>query len=415
MGREVRNVASQLDQGKQCVNTDKDKQGCIAFKRYFNWFDKEFTGKLAAISKKFLANNLNFHLLAVTNQPSILWKSSEYFVTQIELAKNCSIFLKVSNNAAQIILDNAIGKRNEEELKLTNITELEAKILTAYNQFLYKNLETTFINKKQRTKIVSSQDISENNVHLTFYIYSADPKLEAGKLILSFPEFLLKELIPVQPPENPIDIFQFKTSYTRADIFVGKSRIFLEELKNLEKEDIIILEKSNLHAMKLLGEEEISFKVNPDPRLVINIDNIDGGQSEMNELESQPKNIWDSLQVELSAEFKKIKVSLGELRQITEGLVIEVAPIVQNQISLHVEGKELAVGELVIVGDKYGVKITQVFQETKEEQEIATRQAAVEEIEEPIPVQQPVHQESEAEEFDDSDFDYSDFEIEDDI
>ncbi|MDD3014253.1 MAG: FliM/FliN family flagellar motor switch protein [Candidatus Gastranaerophilales bacterium] len=407
-------MASQLNQEKQYINTDKSKQDCIVFRRCFNWFNEEFTNRLGSISKEFLANDIHFHLLAITNKPSILWKSSEYFVTQIEFAKDCSIFLKISNNAAQIILDSAFGKRNEEELRLTNITELEAKILTSYNQFLYKNLEKTFISKKERTKIISSQSIGENNVHLTFYIYSNDIKQEAGKIILSFPEYLLKKPVPVQSPVNPIDIFQFKTSYTRADIFVGKSRISLEELKNLEKEDMIILEKSNLHTMKLIGEEEIPFKVNPDPGLVINIDNIDGGQPEMNELESQSKNIWDSLQVELSAEFKKIKVSLGELRQITEGLVIDVAPIVQNQISLHVEGKELALGELVIIGDKYGVKITQVFQETKEEQEIATRQAAVEEINEKLP-EEPIAQESEADEFDDSDFDYSDFEIEDDI
>ena len=408
-------MASQLDQGKQFVNTDKDKRICIAFKHCFNWFNKEFADKLGTVSREFFATDLHFHLLAITNQPSILWKSSEYFVTQIELAKNCSIFLKISNNAAQVILDNTFGKRNEEELKLKNITELEAKILTAYNQFLYKNLENVFINKKKCAKIISSPDISKDNIHLTFYIYSADTKQEAGKIILSFPEYMLKKPIPLEPPENPIDIFQFKTSCTRANIFVGKSRIFLEELKNLEKEDIIILEKSNLHSMKLIGEEIIPFKVNPDPGLVINIDNIDdGGQSEVNKLESQPKNIWDSLQVELSAEFKKIKVSLGELKQITEGLVIDVAPIVQNQISLHVEGKELARGELVVVGDKYGVKITQVFQQTKKEQEMITKQAVVEEVK-AKPSVKPADKESTTEEYDDSDFDYSDFEIEDDI
>jgi len=87
---------------------------------------------------------------------------------------------------------------------------------------------------------------------------------------------------------------------------------------------------------------------------------------------------------------------------------------VQNQISLHVEGKELARGELVVVGDKYGVKITQVFQQTKKEQEMITKQAVVEEVK-AKPSVKPADKESTTEEYDDSDFDYSDFEIEDDI
>ena len=404
-------MASQLNQEYRSFNTDKDNKNCIAFKHCFDWFDKEFTCKLGQASKEFLSNDLYFHLLALTDQPSILWKSSQYFVTQLELIKGCSVTIKLSNNAAQIILDNTFGKKDNHELKLTGITELEGNILTSYNQFLYKNLENIFISKTQCKKI---SPLSNKNIHLTFYLYSSDETQEAGKIILSFPEQLIKTPVNVQMPETALDIFKFKSSYTKADIFVGKSRISLDELKNLEREDIIILENSNLHAMKLLGEEEIPFKVNPDPKLVLNIDNISGGQPEMNELESQQKNIWDSLQVELSAEFKKIKISLGELRQITEGLVIDVAPIIQNQISLHVENKELAVGELVIIGDRYGVKITKVFQDTKEEQEIASQQAAIDEYTEDTEEQ---HTASEAveEENDDEDFDYGDFEIEDDI
>ncbi|MCK7485725.1 MAG: FliM/FliN family flagellar motor switch protein [Bacillus subtilis] len=59
-----------------------------------------------------------------------------------------------------------------------------------------------------------------------------------------------------------------------------------------------------------------------------------------------------------AAEFKKIKMSLGELKQITEGLVIDIASIAQNEIVLHVDEEKIASGELIIVGDRYGVKIT---------------------------------------------------------
>lgn len=169
--------------------------------------------------------------------------------------------------------------------------------------------------------------------------------------------------------------------------------------------------------MTLRCEEKIVFNVNPDPRLVIDIGNTEGEQQAVNGVNST-KNIWDSLQVEVSAEFKKIRISLGELRQITEGLVVELAPIVQNKMTLHVEGKDVALGELVIIGDKYGVKITKVFEETKQEQEIATQQAAIQQHQPAQSRQETYDQptpEPKAENIDDTDFDFSDFEIEDDI
>ena len=60
---------------------------------------------------------------------------------------------------------------------------------------------------------------------------------------------------------------------------------------------------------------------------------------------------------------------------MTEGLVVEVASLVDNEVRLHIDGKDLAVGELVIVGDKYGVMINKVLhkqmsQPSEEEEEI---------------------------------------------
>ena len=72
-------------------------------------------------------------------------------------------------------------------------------------------------------------------------------------------------------------------------------------------------------------------------------------------------NLWDSIEVEMSAQFDTVKVSLGELKKIEDGLVVDLTSIYDNKVTLSVEDKPIARGELVIVNDRYGVKISEVL------------------------------------------------------
>ena len=47
-------------------------------------------------------------------------------------------------------------------------------------------------------------------------------------------------------------------------------------------------------------------------------------------------NLWDSIQVDMSAEFDKVKLSLGELKSIEEGLIVDLCSVYDNKISLKV-------------------------------------------------------------------------------
>jgi flagellar motor switch protein FliN len=71
-------------------------------------------------------------------------------------------------------------------------------------------------------------------------------------------------------------------------------------------------------------------------------------------------SLWDHLQIDVHAEFAPTRIPLQQLKQMSEGLVVEVGDLLHNQIQLVANGKPLAQGELVIVGDKFGVLITQM-------------------------------------------------------
>ena len=130
-------------------------------------------------------------------------------------------------------------------------------------------------------------------------------------------------------------------------------------------------------------------------------------------------NIWDSIEVDMNAEFDAVKVSLGDLKKIEAGLVVDLTSLYDNNVTLKVEGKSIASGSLVIVNDRYGVKIDKIY--AKGAVPSNTQAAAEEQGNMEIPEQTereynnpaeavPANNETGTEE---EEFDYSDFELED--
>lgn len=57
-------------------------------------------------------------------------------------------------------------------------------------------------------------------------------------------------------------------SQTQVKVKVGTSKIKLSDVKELDVEDILVLDDSNIYRMKLeLDGKEIDFKINPDPSI----------------------------------------------------------------------------------------------------------------------------------------------------
>ena len=134
-------------------------------------------------------------------------------------------------------------------------------------------------------------------------------------------------------------------------------------------------------------------------------------------------NLWDSIEVDMYAEFDPVKITLGNLKKIEEGLVVDIAALYDNKVTLRVENKVIGHGELVIINDRYGVKISDIVekgqQEVEDMQSAAPQSNPVQQAQpqmqqapsqdappEPMPAPEPQPGEEE-------EFDYSDFELED--
>jgi flagellar motor switch protein FliN/FliY len=65
--------------------------------------------------------------------------------------------------------------------------------------------------------------------------------------------------------------------------------------------------------------------------------------------------------LQVTVRLGKTKMSIKQLLKMGRGAVLELDNLVTDPIELLVNGKVVALGEVEIVGDNYGIKITEVL------------------------------------------------------
>lgn len=374
----------------------------------YNWFANAYPPVVQASSDEFFLPGLKFILIGISKNINTLMDKDAYFVTKIRIDKLHDMFFRTSEKAIGILLDRALGKPNSR-FNLNKLTDLEAKIITAFNDYMF-NATSQFLAPPPPTLKRTNFDV----VHLTFLLKDTDTNAVA-KFIITLPDELLAPET-VTSASDKFDYGDFSSSVIDVAVKVGSTRFKLIDIKNIEVDDIVVFDNSNTNHMVLKFKDyEHEINLNPNLGLVMPVDN-DGGNDDM---AGENTNLWDSIEVEMDAQFDTVKITLGELKNIEEGLVVDLTSIYDNKVTLSVENKPIARGELVIVNDRYGVKIDEVIakapksennsniipqNESTTDEDDFSGDSMLEEEE-----SQPVSQSSDEED----EFDYSDFELED--
>lgn len=387
--------------------------------KQFNWYSSWIANPISNASRDFLGKDLEVKLVSVSKNVNFLFQNDSFFVTKIKIDPQNEMYIRCSDKVVNAILTNALGPN--KNFDINKITELEAKLITAFNDNVYNFMNVSIDNTAQQ------QSRKFDITHLTFYIRDKETNL-GGKFIVSFPSQLFKpeEVVSTEPK---FSVEYFNKSMVEVDLKIGTTSFSVGDLKNLEPEDIVVLDNSNIQNMIICYKGfEKEIRITPNPALIISVDSSEG-EEDMAHFSAE--NLWDSIQVEMGAEFDKVKVSLGELKNIEQGLVVDVGSVYDNNITLKVEEKVIAMGELVIVNERYGVKINKIFAEPKPQVEQPQQpQAPI--VENQMPQEQFAGEEMPPQDFagepmgemmpeqvpqeqvgDDGDFDYSDFELED--
>ena len=352
--------------------------------KQFGWYDTLFTPVVKECSKQFFFNGFDYKLLSVSTNMNVLAQNDTFFVTKVKINSKNDVYIRISQEAINVILDKVLGKNNRK-FELTEVSELEARIITAFNDFIYESLKSNF-------NVEPHRRYSEI-IHLTYFVKSESSDVSA-KFIISLP----KDILTPETKDTTTRHFtdnDFLNCLVDADFLIGTTSFPVADIKHLEPGDVVVFEKSNSGEMTLISNDaNLKFKLKPNSNIVEPYESVSsfGGVEDNNMNDS---NLWDSIQVDMSAEFDKVKVPLGELKSIEEGLIVDLCSVYDNNVSLKVGDKLVASGSLVIINDRFGVRIEKVSESN------------------PAKNYNPEQQEAAPETNKGEDFDYSDFEVED--
>jgi flagellar motor switch protein FliN/FliY len=358
----------------------------------------QFAPRLAKEIEQFWGHGVQVSFFAASTDTQYFWRLDDFFVAQAPLTKERSssdvLQLRLSEEACSDLLTEVLGmpKALKENTPLSfgfsQLTNFEGHLLNHFaKDMLYLGLKH-LINKEQLTQS-SGKGMNTLGLmlHLIWTVELANPEPESparkctvwardtqgGKLILSMP------LVAFHPDPAPVKADEsgcltedpIRHAHVPALIHIGSTRAKLDDLKALELDDMLLLESSQTSQMCLVHWNETSqvkslFPFTPRIANAYDLEIPYTQEIAMMETNTQTQqamtkqDLWENLEIDVAAEFFPSKIPLKQLRQMSEGEVVEVADLVRNQVRIHVEGRTVALGELVIVGDKFGVRVTQL-------------------------------------------------------
>lgn len=371
----------------------------------FAWYENVLGSTVVTRIEEFTERNFAFRFVSVSEQDNIFFTGEEYFVTKIRIDKKRDVFIRISSALMDLILTSVLGEC-QQNFTVDSMTEIEAKILTGLNDYVYKGFADLLVMREL------DEFQNPNMAHFTFA--SEGNNGQIGKMVVSIPISVLPEAELTEKYQS-FDMDSFADYKIPVNIITGVSVMPLYDVRHIESGDIVVLEQSNIKNMtvEIMGNQK-TFAISPDTSIILGIDN-NGGKEDMTQNINNDSGMWDVIPVDITAEFENVTISLGELKQISEGTVVDLASLYENKIYLKVENKCIASGELVIINDKYAVRVEEVY---------GDKPKPVPQVQQPVAQQQiPQMEAAEASQMQgnpagqapagDEDFNYNDFDIED--
>ncbi len=368
----------------------------------FQGFWQNMTEAVKDAVERYSEYDVDVSLFAVNDFKNIrdeyFTKNVDFFSSRIRIDRHKPIVIRVDRDFAINFLNKTLeAKSNNIDLK--KLTPLEVKILNNFCEYLYRQICEILVPVKE----VKLSERSEKNINIIFLASREEDSI--AKIMFSIPQDRINMLELERKSAFSDNDFIGSTAYVK--IRAGKTKLTLEELQNLSRDDIVVLDESATNKLTLIsGDVEKDFRVETDESLVLKIDSNDNDNEETEYEVKMEKNLWDDIQIELSAEFSKVKMTIGELKQITKGQIVDLGSVFDNEISLYIENKKVAKGELLIINDKYAVRLNEVLSSNVAsaapvKKEEAPKKEAKPQAKQP---QKPTAKVQEDEEFDYSDF-----------
>ncbi len=108
--------------------------------------------------------------------------------------------------------------------------------------------------------------------------------------------------------------------------------------------------ENNLDFVKGIDEQEVTQIV----------DEVQTGDDALNKLKVQNLDFILDIPLNISVELGRSKVMIKDLLQLGQGSVLELDKLAGEPLEVLVNGKLVARGEVVVVNEKFGIRLTDI-------------------------------------------------------
>ncbi len=262
--------------------------------------------------------------------------------------------IRIDTQLTEFLLNKAFGESfTNRPFSLKRLTQIELNIL----QTFLTNLESKM---KEYWEIDSKNPYLMDMIYLVWLVESDEGQL--GRIAFGMPASFKPKRVNQNPSKEVIDINKLANTGIKVpiDISVGKTRLSVRDMRSLEEEDLVIFEDSDVSRFYWhLGEIGVVLPEEDHPVFLNDIDNVEELAQDM--IKPHDEDLLSSLPLELSAEFQKVLIPLKQVLDLKAGGVLPLGSVLDSELVLTAQGKPVAKGELVIIGNQFGMRITDIL------------------------------------------------------
>lgn len=270
--------------------------------------------------------------------------------------------IRMDVNLTEFLLNKAFGESyTNKPFNIKKINQLEINIIQGF----LSNLESKL---KELWEIDSKHPYLVDSIYLVWLVESEEEEL--GKIAYSVPASFMPKKAAKGEEFERIDLNKLANTGIKVPISmkVGRTRLPLAQIKSLEAGDLIVFEESDCSKLEWhLGEIGLVLPEEDHPIYIKEIENPEDLAEQMKKTSTNDDPL-SSLPLELSAEFQKVQIPLKQVLELKSGGVLPLGAVLESELTLTAQGKPVARGELVIIGNQFGMRITELLISSKKQE-----------------------------------------------
>lgn len=114
-----------------------------------------------------------------------------------------------------------------------------------------------------------------------------------------------------------------------------------------------------------LGEDPNAPEIDVDEVMSAQLEELEDTSSPISDDERRKLDTILDIPVTISMEVGRSQISIRNLLQLNQGSVVELERLAGESLDVLVNGTLIAHGEVVVVNDKFGIRLTDVISQTE--------------------------------------------------